>query len=243
MEKLLKYIQSTFNYKVDIDAKQFSKNASLKIWDKPFCNIYITPLNFPELEYKKEEYYELVFSAVKILNSIMKGEVVFNVTDSLYGADVKIYWAKMTRICSGLQFFEGFHNKSVSIGIMDIDGYIYPKSEILPIILHEFGHILGLGHSPNLKDLMCGKWNPEIRTFSKDDKFVLDLIYSIGSGKTYTECKEYIREKVKNYKYENIQNKIFNMKNLSDDLFILANMNKRNLIHQNINVKRIKPDK
>lgn len=245
MENLLKYIKSTFNKKVDVDAVEFSKNSCLLLYNKPVCNVYVTPLLFPELVDLEDEYLALVEKSICILNNITKEKTTFRLTDTIYGANIKLYWAKTTRRYSGLQFYEGtytnINNPSVSIGVMEKDGYIYSSSEVLAIILHEFGHILGLGHSPNKKDLMCAEWNPEVQNFSKNDRFVLDLIYSIGNGQSYSNYEEMIYQKVLAFKNGSKNETEIGTKKIFDDLNYIADINKLNMYCQNkdLQIKRI----
>lgn len=238
MENLLKYIKSTFNYRIDIDAVEYSKNGRLKLYNRPICNVYVTPLLFPELKKLEDEYLALVEKAIEIINQTTKGKVTFRLTDTMYGANVKLYWAKTTRTSSGLQFFEKIHTKikspSVSIGVMDMCGEKYTYPEILAIILHEFGHVLGLGHSFDKNDLMYSEWNPEVQDFSKNDKFVLDLIYSIGNRQPYSIYEDFIYKKAKTFKDKfNTPN---DTKKLFCDLDYIANTNKINLVYQNIKI-------
>lgn len=236
MNDLRQYIHSTFNMGVDIDAAQYSDNNKLRLLDKEKYYIYITPIHFINHKNKQDEYKNHIIKATKTWSNALNNKIKFEVIDSLYNADIKVYWAKTTRKSAGLQFTE--HNTldmhCIAIGVMDIDGTSYTSEEVYNIILHEFGHILGLGHSPNTNDVMSNKWSPVYQP-SKNDILVLNLIYSLGK-KSYKECEEFIEK----YILQNLnQNTITTSykRNIIQEIQDIANFNIYHLISRNISTK------
>ncbi|MCQ2958516.1 MAG: M57 family metalloprotease [Candidatus Gastranaerophilales bacterium] len=227
MNKLIKYIKSTFNYAVDLDAKQYSTNAKLKLLSKSKYYVYITPITFPLLKDKLRENTELVKTALNEWANALDNKINFEIINTMHNADIKLYWVKENRTFAGMQYREenaNLHTLCVSIGIMNIDYCPYSANEIYKIILHEFGHIFGLGHSDDINDVMCADWNKADK-ISENDKLVLNLIYSIGDKKSYFESENYIKEYL--YKKQN-SNRIIatNGTNLLNNLIDIAKFKK-----------------
>lgn len=237
MEELIQYIFSTFNKEIDIDAKQFYQNAKLKLLEKDKYTVYVPPILFPEIEVDKSEYYELVEDAFEEWSNALNRKIIFQKTTTTNSADILVYWVKSTRKNVGMQYKQN-NKHCISIGLQDTSGNIYDYRYVYSIILHEIGHILGLGHSPCENDIM----NAIVKSagkISKNDRFVLNLIYDIGNNKTYQESKSIID------KYISKQNKreICNIKNqdLNEDLEMISMLNKRNLFLQK-EIKKYKFD-
>lgn len=58
MNNLEKYIFSTFNYGIDIDAKRCSKSKKLKLLNKEIYYVYALPIPFANFKEKQAEYTE-----------------------------------------------------------------------------------------------------------------------------------------------------------------------------------------
>ena len=210
MKNLMHYIHSTFNYMIDCDAAKFADNARLSLLTKPVYNVYVNPVTIPGYEDNYEHYCKLTQKALNEWSAVINNKIRFKVQNSMMGADIKVYWRKAKRCHAALQYREvvmwstatGEPIKSVlavNIGIMGLDDDPYSEEEIYHLILHEFGHILTLGHSPNKEDVMCagGDWNPHL---TENDKFVLRLIYSYENCSTFQECLPDIEKKVEKFK-------------------------------------------
>lgn len=234
MDKLLEYIKSTFNYKIDVDAKQYSPEAVLKLLSKDKYYIYILPITFPHLKYKQQEYNSFVKKAAEEWSRAINNKIIFEITDEFTNADIKVYWVKSSINFLGMQYTENIGNYEklcVSIGVLGTDYTPLDNNLVYNTILHEFGHIMGLGHSPKETDVMYHiVTNNEI---SYNDKLVLNLIYSIGTDKSYSETKHYIEKYILKQMKKEI--KIFNSElNLFDNLSNIANMNKSLLRLKNL---------
>ena len=202
MSEIKHYILSTFNYGIDIDSKQPSYYNTLSLLDKESYNVYITPIKNPCYKFKQDIYNTIIKNALNMWSNVLfEKHIKFNIVDSPYRADIKVYWSKTGRRYAGRQFSEenlNYIQRCASIGIVDINGNAYSDEEIYHLVLHEFGHMFGLGHSKNINDVMSfnGNW---ATTLSQNDILVVNLIYSIGKYKSYSECVDYINQYISNW--------------------------------------------
>lgn len=220
MKMLMEYIYSTFNYILDCDSRNFADNARLQLLNKPEYIVYVNHVTIPGYEDNYEHYCKLTQKALNEWSAVIDNKIKFKVQNNLVGADIKVYWRKSKRSHAALQYrevvawnYNGEPIKSmlaVNIGIIDLEGKPYSDENIYHLILHEFGHILTLGHSPDPHDVMCagGDWNPNL---TENDKFVLRLIYSFETWATYQECLPEIKFRVKRFK--EAQKKEYDTKN------------------------------
>lgn len=237
MNELFQYIKSSFNIKVDADAKQHSINSKLALLNKDTYNIFVTPIHINNLSTKQEEYISIVKKAVDMWSNVLfETNIKFNVVDTLYKADIKVYWTKENVNYNGMQYVEenlNHKNLCVTLGIVDIDSNTFSNNEVLHLALHEFGHILGLGHSNDPDDVMCpnGNWAFQL---TQNDIIVLNLIYAIGSKKNYCESESFINNYLKNW--GNTSTTEYK-KDLIDILDNIGLVKKYNLLQQEINVE------
>ena len=202
MDDLQKYILSTFNISVDIDANPLSPNLYLEKLYKQSYNVFISPIKIPSLRKFQALYNALVEKALnKWSQALFENKITFNIINTPYKADIRICWAKTAPTYAGKQFTEKIARKEtyyVYIGLITPNGMVLSDENIYHLILHELGHAIGLGHSPDPNDVMCGKglWATE---FSQNDILVLNLIYAIKEDKTYAESKEFIIKYIKSF--------------------------------------------
>lgn len=240
MDNLRQYILSTFNYGIDVDAIQFSKNTKLRLLNKEKYYIYPTPIPFTNLKAKQDEYKNYIIKAAQAWSDALNNKIKFEVIDQMYGADIKVYWTKENIKYAGMQYLEENGNHKTlctAIGLMDMNGNNYKSEDVYQIILHEFGHILGLGHSPDQNDVMFANWTHPDKP-SKNDILVLNLIYSLGQ-KSYIESEKFIEE----YISQNSKQKsdiLDSDRNISLETENIGNIKKYNLLFQNIDVKYFK---
>ena len=242
MKKLIQYIKSTFNKVVDLDASQYSQNAKLKLLTKASYSIYITPINIARFKYNENRYFEMIKRACAEWSAALtEKKITFYIVNSLNKSDIVIYWGKASYSAAGMQWYEktgNFKRLALTIGLFSKNDD-YSHEEVYALILHEFGHILGLGHSENKNDIMFPKWNPNISELSDNDKLILNLIYYLGDGRTYTECKRQIEDFIQCYN-KIPSNTHISDKNLLDSLSEIASINKDKLQLQNITIDTLK---
>ena len=200
VENLIKYIRSSFNMGIDADAKQYSDNSLLKLMYKSPIYVYVAPIVIPELKNKTDEYKQLVRKALDIYSAALLDKIKFEIVDYGHNFDFEINWSKTNRQYTGMCYapLDWYPKQSMVIGIADKDNTPIIKENVYHVILHELGHALGLGHSPNDNDVMscCGDY---VTNLSPNDIFVLQLIYSIGDKRTFFEEEEYIYKCINEY--------------------------------------------
>ncbi|MBR6127686.1 matrixin family metalloprotease [bacterium] len=224
MADLREYILSTFNYCINIDSAQLSQYSSLSLLENGDYNVYITPIRHPNFTKKQNRYNYLVKKAFNIWSeALFEKNIKFHIISTPYQADIKVYWTKSNRYAAGMQFCEenlNYRNRCFTIGIAEMDWEPYSEDEVYHIILHEIGHVFGLGHSRDEGNIMSitGEWVTEL---SENDIKVLNLVYAIDKNKSYSESINFINYYLSHWN-ERVQRKpIEQNKNLE---YILSNI-------------------
>ena len=232
MNNIIKYIRSSFNINIDVNASQYSPNGHLVLLDKSFYNVYITPIMFPDLIIDETKCRNYVKKAFSVWANILDNKIKFNIVDSPYQSDIRIYWSRQTDKYYGLQYSE-YSQLRVSIGVCTSDNKVYPSDKLYSLILHEIGHIFGLGHSNCVKDVMH-RYSDDIMEPSKNDIFVLKLLYKLNNKSTYYENFAFIKKQLDEHFISKREITFSETINLSDNLMQLSYFN---IIHQNIKYK------
>ena len=136
--------------------------------------------------------------AFSVWSDILDNKIKFNIVNTPYQSDIKIYWVRQTDKALGMQYFEKtmseYSQIRVSIGVCTKNNKVYSSDKLYSLILHEIGHVFGLGHSNCKKDVMCVY--ADIMEPSKNDIFVLKLIYEMNNKSTYQENLAYIKKRL-----------------------------------------------
>ena len=175
---------------VSQNINQYIENSKLRRtflkWKKSQINVFITPISTPVKD--KEFLYSRVREGMNRWNAVLRANsfnLFFNETTTPVNADIVVHWTKVGRVFEGMCKYPGVINdelKKVSIEIglpNEFSGKNTTEESIFFVIMHEFGHSLGLGHGIEPDDLMFVPHQKNITTPSQNDIYVLKQIYNM----------------------------------------------------------------
>ena len=90
MRDLFDYVKSTFNYGVDVDAKQFSTATPLMLLEEKVYYVYVTPVYFENLE--QDDYFELVEDALEKWSCAIDKKIKFEIEFMRLNFSLKVHF-------------------------------------------------------------------------------------------------------------------------------------------------------
>src|SRR5574344_1589433 len=156
--------------------------------------VYIAPFRFYTQANEDAKYRGLVMKALDEWQKISGGKISFEIVTSLMNSQINIDWQRVERQALGYCYFSfdkigRLFSAEVQIGISDgiIHQQYMAENEVYHTILHEIGHSLGLGHSPNQEDIMFTPHKYGIVSLSQNDINTLRWLYRLPTGATPSE--------------------------------------------------------
>ena len=170
------------------------KNGKLLRWTIMPLNVYIAPMKFYSKVGEDYKYRGMVKRALDEWQTATKGKVAFRVVNSILDANVDVEWKRVDRQALGYcNFFfdnqQRLYSSEVSIGLTDgrVHADYMDESEVYHTILHEIGHAVGLGHSPNKKDIMYTPHQRGVTKISSGDVLTVNWLYRLPQGATVSD--------------------------------------------------------
>ena len=240
------------------------RNGRIVRWsERSFpLKMYIAPFRW----YKSKDdasayrYKAMVQRAIDAWSRVSNGKIRFQLVDDYLNSQVNLNWKRVDRkalgYCTTEPQGDTLFTADIEIGLSD--GLMHAKymdeNEVYHTILHEVGHALGLGHSPNKADIMYTPHQYGVVNLSARDIASINWLYQLPIGASIKELNQKYNLNASNIdeliskisktstksQFQNVHNSMASMgtqqRDLQKEQHKIAEINKYKLSLQNIQI-------
>ena len=114
----------------------------------------------------------------------------FQFVDDSAAADVRVQW--VSRLAGEQQIGNSSRSydetgrivhAEIQLAVLGRDGRALPERTARIAVLHEVGHVLGLEHSPDARDVMVARYDGQATGLSPADVATVHLLYALPTGR------------------------------------------------------------
>ena len=210
--------------------------------------VYVAPCKWYSMSGSDRYFYtNMVINALNTWESVSNGKISFLLVNSLNESQMNVEWRRVDRKSLGNCTFSfdreaRLYSAEVSIGISDgiIHNQYMDENEVFHTILHEIGHALGLGHSPNDGDIMYTPHRYGVVNLSKRDVDTVNWLYSLPLSATAASLNAQYSTS-----FNNIDDIVMHIAGGNAESQFQKTMNNimrssRNLVEENVNIGDLK---